>query len=46
LGITQPFNGKQHPGGTRAHRADPIFQGIDHFENRLAGLDPVTGLRR
>ena len=24
LGITQPFNGKQHPGRTSTHRADPI----------------------
>ena len=44
LGITQPFNGKQHPGRTSTHRADPIRQRIDHFKNRVARLDPLTGL--
>ncbi|MNF86730.1 hypothetical protein D3C84_691760 [compost metagenome] len=44
MGITQPFNGKQHPGRTSTHRADPIRQRIDHFKNLVACFNPLTGL--
>ncbi|MNZ86304.1 hypothetical protein D3C78_1051210 [compost metagenome] len=44
MGIPQPFNGKQYTGRTSTYRADPISQRIDHLENLVTGLDPLTRL--